>query len=548
MAGGGTSPPRPGARHVSIVLLGLLACGCAPRQSASVHDPAAARAAARTTALQRADALALQGCYAPVSEAVAAYDALLAERDDAAVRRRAFEAATLVALRERVLGLYPGTQQDAPARLAIGLPADQTAAALDVLELIEWRRGTRPPEVSGTRFADLRARASRAHDTLLPRAGTEPFAASLLVHVLSAYPFASLPPDVQLSGTRLLPLSLETAPWAAAHVDSPAFGFAWLFAQRGWNPEEWRAWFDAHPNCHEALVPIADGALALGRLMSADTALAQALDALPDLVPARVVRGEIRTKLGDYEDALPHFAQVVSRVPAHREARLGHLIALSNLMRHDEALTEADQMIGLGEWYLGEAYYWKAWNLFHQRRLAEARGALVEAKRLLFSADVLYLGGLIAYREEKWDDARTELTRTIETDATHCDAHFTLGAVHLLSQAWAPADTAFAEAADCFVGREPALAAAVAEVDTANLSEAQKTALRARRQQALDATTTQKHWARYNRAVALSNSGERDAARALAEDVAQQGGPPAAAASDLLLQLGLAPRETPPDD
>lgn len=489
----------------------------------------------------------MQGCYAPLSEAVAAYDALLAERDDAAVRRRGFEAATLVAVRERALGLYPGTRQDAPARLAVGLPADQTAAALDVLEILEWRRGTRPSEVSGERFADLRARASRAHDTLLPLAGTEPFAAVLLVHVLSAYPFASLPPEAPLSGTRLLPLSLETAPWAAAHVEHPAFGFAWLLGQRDTTPEEWRAWFDAHPACHEALVPIADGALARGQLMSADTALAQALAVLPDLVPARVVRGEIRTKLGDYEDALPHFTHVVRHVPAHREARLGHLIALSNLMRHDEALTAADAMIGLGEWYLGEAYYWKAWNLFHRRRLVESRAALVEAKRLLFSADVLYLGGLIAYREEKWDEARTELTRTIETDATHCDAHFTLGAVHLLSEAWALAAAPFAEATDCLAGREPALVAAVAEVDTANLSEPQKTALRARRQQALDATIAQKHWARYNRAVALSNSGDRDAARALAEDVSQQGGPPAAAASDLLLQLGRARRETPPD-
>lgn len=490
----------------------------------------------------------MQGCYVPMSEAGAAYDAWLAEHDDAVVRRRAFQTAILIAVRERLLGLYPGAHQDTPARLAAGLPADQTAAALDMLAIIEWRRGTRPAEMSGTGFADLRLRASRTHDMLLPLADTDRFAAVLLVHVLTAYPFASLPPQAPLSGTQVLPLSLETAPWAAAHGDDPAFGFAWLLAQRGWNPEEWRAWFDAHPACHEALVPIADGALALGRLMSADAALAQALDALPDLVPARVIRGEIRTKLGDYEDALPHFLQVVKHVPAHREARLGQLIALSNLMRHDEALTAADEMIDLGEWYLGEAYYWKAWNLFHRRRLPEARAALMEAKRLLFSADVLYLGGLIAYREEQWDEARAELTRTIETDAMHCDAHFTLGAVHLLSQTWALAGPVFGAATDCFAEREPALVAAVAEVDTADLSEVQKAALRARRQRALDATIAQKHWARYNRAVALSNSGDRAAARALAEDVAQQGGPPAAAASDLLLQLGPALRETPPDD
>jgi len=64
------SRERRGERRVSVVLLGLLACGCAARPSSSVPDVAAARAAARTTALQRADALATQGCYVPVSEAV----------------------------------------------------------------------------------------------------------------------------------------------------------------------------------------------------------------------------------------------------------------------------------------------------------------------------------------------------------------------------------------------------------------------------------------------------------------------------------------------
>lgn len=531
----------PTCMHATVALLAtLLLAGCAVGPSAGV-SAAVVRAGERQRAVERADARAAMGCYLPMSEALAGYDVLLAEADDEAVRTRAFEVATLLAMRERLIGLYPGRHQDAPARLASGLPPDLLAtAALDVLDLTEWRRGTRPPSVSEGSFVEMRRRAVRAHAALRPLADRDVRAAKLLVHLLAAVPFASLPVDAPLGTPGLVALSLDSAPWAKGHLAMPSFGVAWLFGQRGTSAEEWAAWLEAHPTCVEVHVPMADHALAARRLLSTDTALSHALEALPALVPARVMRGDIRVTLGDYESALGYFAEVIRDVPAHREARLGQLVALSNLLRHDEALGVADEMIALGEWYLGEALYWKAWNLFHQRRLADARASLVEAKRLLYNADVFYLSALIAFQEEQWDEARTELAATIGLDGQHCDARFTLAAVHLMTRVWMSADETFDTATTCFEAREPALAAAVAEVAEAPLSSAQRDILRTRRQQQLEATVTQKQWARYNRAVALANRGEREQARLLADDVAQHGETPgpASAASDLLLQLG----------
>lgn len=284
-------------------------------------------------------------------------------------------------------------------------------------------------------------------------------------------------------------------------------------------------------------MPLADQALALGRLVSGDRALRQALEALPALVPSRVLRGEIANKIGDFADALLHFDEVIARVPEHREAWLGRTIALSNLERHDEAIASADRMILLGEWYLGEAFYWKAWNLFQQSDLVGARAARTEAQRLLFNADVHYLGALIAYREEKWEEARAELADTLRADATHCDAHFTLGAIHTIEKTWASADPVFAQAGECFAQRAVVLETSLAEVDSADLSEAQKAGLRQRRQRSLEAAIGQKHWAGYNRAVALANMGQRDTARALADEVSLAGGRPGSAAADLRRQL-----------
>ena len=520
------------------VVLVLWTVGCAARLPPTVAGDAAGAASARVATVAQADALARQGCYLPMAEALRTYDALLTDADDAALRRRAFDLSVLLAIRERLLGLYPGPHQESPQRLATGLDDGDVTLALDVLALIDWRRGTRPSMTSSRSFEAVRATMYAAHQSLLARARDDERSAVLLMHLLKAQPFAGVPPDESWSRARPAPLSSEDAPWAEAHVTSPAAGFAWLLAQAGTTEGEWTAWLDAHATCVEALVPIADAALASGRLMSTDAALARAIDGLPALVPARVMRGEIRTRLEDHAGALPYFSEVVQRVPEHREARLGRLIALSNLARHDEALAEAAAMIALGEWYLGEAYYWRAWNLYQKTSLVEARAALVDAKLMLYNADVHYLGALIAYREEQWDDAIAELTRTLEAEADHCDAHFTLGAVHLLQQAWQPAEPAFDAAAECLAARAPRFAAALAEAEASQLPPSLQAALVSRRRQALDANVEQMHWARYNHAITLANIGERQRALTLAEGVARAGGRPAAAASDLLIQLG----------
>lgn len=536
MAFGRMSPRLPWT-CVHVVLV-LWTVGCAARSPSSVAGDAAASARARVAALAEADGLARQGCYLPMAEALRTYEALLADANDPALRRRAFEVAVLLAISERALGLYPGPHQEAPQRLAATLADPDVTLALDVVALIDWRRGTRPSMTSSRSFEAFRATMHAAHQSLLARARDDERSAVLLLHLLKAQPFAGVPPDESWSRARPAPLSFETALWAEAHVTSPAAGFAWLLAQAGTTEAEWTAWLDVHPACVEALVPIADAALASGRLMSTDAALDRALDALPALVPARVMRGEIRTRLEDHAGALPYFSEVVHRVPEHREARLGRLIALSNLARHDEALADADAMIALGEWYLGEAYYWKAWNLYQKTLLMEARAALVDAKRMLYNADVHYLGALIAYREEQWDEAIAELTRTLEAEADHCDAHFTLGAVHLLQQAWQPAEPAFGAAAECLAARTPRFAAALAEAEASQLEPSVQAALVSRRRQALDANVEQMHWARYNHAITLANIGERLRALTLAEGVARAGGRPAVAASDLLIQLG----------
>ena len=98
--------------------------------------------------------------------------------------------------------------------------------------------------------------------------------------------------------------------------------------------------------------------------MSADEAFARALEAFPGLVPALALRADIRQRMEDQEVALGLYDRLLERLPDHREALLGRVKTLGFLARHDDAVAAADRMLALGTWYLGEAHYWKAWNLF----------------------------------------------------------------------------------------------------------------------------------------------------------------------------------------
>jgi tetratricopeptide (TPR) repeat protein len=509
------------------------AAACARPVPVVAPDP---RDEARLLAVHAADARAAEGCYLPLSEALTGYEQALAVHEDEEVRSRAFDTAVLLALRERALGLYPGRYQEAPGRLAAGLPPARTTAALDVLALAPWRRGTLPPASPGA-FDGVRRRATAARQALDPHLASDVVAATLYVTLVTNHPYAVQPADTSQPTTRVEPLTLESAPWAAAHLDHPAFAFPWLLAQRTTTVDDWQAWHASRPRCVEALVPQGDLHVALRRLASADRLLGVALEALPDLVPARAMRGEIRAQLADYDTALALFREVRARVPNHREASLGEVEALSTLRRHTEALAAAEAMLADSVGYPGDAHYWRAWNLFQLGRIGHARAALDQARRLIGNADVHYLGGVIAYREEQWEEARDELRQAIAMDETHCDAHFTRASVALLQQAWPAASVEFAGAADCFRMRVPALEAAVAEVEGADLPEALREGLRARRVAALEANHRQERWAFYNQAVALANTGEGTRARRLAEDVATGGGDPGAAARDLLVQL-----------
>jgi len=516
-------------RVAGALLVVLVGAACTRHRAVvTPADPLAAVAAA-------ADADASAGCYRCLERALAGYERLLSERPDVAAGRQAYRVAVQLAVRDRLLGLYPAPHERAPARLrAYGAP-DDVADAEAVLPVVAWRRGTLGVNVGFgvSRDALPALRARRA--ALEARADADPWAAELLLALVGSQPWVALEEGQRIAG-RVTP-GLDPDVWWRRHPDDRALTFMRLVMLRETVIEDWRLLQSHDLQFEEVEAFIGDQELLRGRLVSAEEALATSLQAFPDMLASAALRADIRQQMEDYALALELYDVALARYDEHREALLGRMRVLGFLQRHEEALVVADRLMTLGQWYQGEARYWKAWNLFQLRRIDEARVSLDEARRLLVNADVHYLGGVIAFRQQRPGDALRDFDAALELEARYCEAHFDRAAIRLIQQEWGAASSGFDEAFACHSARTAQLEQRLADARDARLPDDARAALMARREQALRDHHHQRAWARYNAAVAHANLGALDAARQRIDEALALGGPAADAARDLVMQL-----------
>lgn len=180
--------------------------------------------------------------------------------------------------------------------------------------------------------------------------------------------------------------------------------------------------------------------------------LESAKTAFPSSPIAAVVVGNLRELLEEWSDALGEFEHALALVPTHRDALLGKTVSLSNLDRNQEALATAGQLLELGDWFIGPAHYWTAWNLYQLDRIQEARTSADRAKALMVNPALFLLSGMIEWREKRLESAEAEFVRTIEMDATQCEAAFYLASVRWERQRWKDSLEAFKLAGVCYAG------------------------------------------------------------------------------------------------
>lgn len=400
--------------------------------------------------LGKADALLRQGCYTCLNEAQAIYTRLsVMPKPMPAARQGAFDAALLIAIRERELGMFPRATLDRARELAAALPpalppAVAPSVLLDAAELVIGDIGGLDPE----QRAQFTGRARPAIEPANParRALDAAIAANLVADYLA------LAIDCEHAPLRE---SIDPAAILARRGGVPLMRFRLAMCPKPGGPTA--------VSIREADPRFADTLLAEARVARAGSPtrpielpevvalLTPAREVFPASFPITLLWADSNQSLAEFEAALSGFDTVVATAPTHRDALLGRLTSLSYLMRHDEAIVAATRLIDLGTWHIGDSYYWRAWNYYNLKNYEPAWQDVEQALTLLSNSSVYMLAGLIEYARVNHPMALQRFDRSFELDRTNCDAVWMSALVNIDQEAWAPASPKFSTAMTCFV-------------------------------------------------------------------------------------------------
>jgi tetratricopeptide (TPR) repeat protein len=412
--------------RLTLLLASLIAAvGCAARAPAS-PSPSAPPFDAAT------DALIQRGCYVCFEQA---YE----KAQSQGMRLRAFEAATLLTIRSKELGL-PSDLWLERARALAGADA-ALSPYLDMVDVIP------PDRLSENRAAlyDIRRR-NRARGLLETwRAqlrdgpGSDAFRGYLDVSLVCAFGTLKETPE-SFSGT--VDPSTHTPLFQYALGACDAAHRARLSALRASDPELVDADYPLGRYAFEDPVnPNAEESLA--RFESASRAFPRS--------PAITTRiGNLHRIWEDWAPALVAFDAALGVAPNHPEATIGRAISLSHLERSDEAIATATRLIDEGQWLLGEAFYWRAWNYLRLNDFQRARADADRARTLMSNAAVHVLSGVIEWRLGRLESAEKEFEGAIAIDLGECEAAFDLGVVRDQLGKLSEALAAFKQAGQCY--------------------------------------------------------------------------------------------------
>jgi tetratricopeptide (TPR) repeat protein len=152
----------------------------------------------------------------------------------------------------------------------------------------------------------------------------------------------------------------------------------------------------------------------------------------------------------DWTPALAAFDAALAVAPTHPEATIGRAVSLSRLERSEEAIETATRLIDGGQWLLGEAYYWRAWNHLRLNNLPQARADTDRARMFMSNSGVMLLSGVIEWRLGHLESAEKDFEGALAIDLGECEAAFDLGVVRDQLGKLSEALAAFKQSGQCY--------------------------------------------------------------------------------------------------
>lgn len=182
-----------------------------------------------------------------------------------------------------------------------------------------------------------------------------------------------------------------------------------------------------HPASEQILEALMEGSLEIYRLDRAGFWALELLERFPKNPLGQVVRGRLTEAMGDREQTLQLFRQLVEEYPRHKKARLQLASLLFRIHSYQEAAAnyeelrrqqprEAAALLGLAR------------CLIQLNRLEEARPLIgqLEAEHS-DRAEVMLECGKFAFSEDRFTDAERLLRRAVQLAPHNHDAHYRLG-------------------------------------------------------------------------------------------------------------------------
>ena len=448
-----------------IVLLALTAMltGCAARQT-----PAPAPAVVQADPLPAAPgpagllvvdvaALIAHGCFSCLERALAA----ARQQDDPAL---AFEAAALLTLRAKELGL----PHDRWMEQAIALAGDDPGRRLifemvDALpvDILAGNRDAMP--IQGPR----RLRADQRFAEWLAALKGPPGSPALRTYVhlaLSCASDAVRKPDEIAAAVadtvRDLPIiRYRLGACSNDHVvvlrtlraaDSE-------FVDADYALARYAVQLRPHPDLDEA-----------ARLLRSASA------AFPQSAAIATTAGDVYQLIDAWPEALAAYDATLALVSGHPDALIGRTVSLSHLRQHEPAIATATRLIDGSRWFVGQAFYWRAWNQFQLTNYPVARADADRARSLLVSPAVYLLSGLIDWRLQRLESAEHEFEEALKIDFGECEAALFLGHVRTERTRAPEAIAAFKQATQCYDLNITLRRTLVADLEAADATPAYK--------------------------------------------------------------------------
>lgn len=392
--------------------------------------------------MAKAQALLSQGCYTCLQESLAIFEKqLTAKKPMMGAREGAFDAAILIALRDKELGI-PGDGSMANARQLV-TPLRQPV--LDAAELVIGDTTALDPEQraaftgrNGRPAVELDNPKRRALDTAPQTDLAAKYVAlsidceqQKLIEGVDVPAMTTMWADVPLMRFRLSTCARPRVPSVSElRVADPK-----------WNDT---LYWEGRRELTASLGAAVDFPKALGYF-------AQGREAFPRSVMLTLAWANTNLAGEEFEGALSGFDDVLKTQPTHRDALNGRMQSLSYLMRHQEAIAAATRLLDLGTWHISDANYWRAWNRYQIKEYDAAWVDVENAIKGLSNSQVFMLAGLIAYARTDLPIAVQRFDRAYEVNSSACDATWMSGLVSIDQNELAIAAPKFTRGMSCFI-------------------------------------------------------------------------------------------------